>query len=73
MSTSNRPELNEENLAPGTLETIAAEASQRAIDEAFALGIPITVIKNNNLVRIHPDGTEEVVKQLNIGSKKVGQ
>jgi hypothetical protein len=42
----------------------AKNCSHRAIKQAVALGIPYTIRKENNIVRISPDGTEKILKKL---------
>lgn len=46
------------------LAKAAADASQRAIAEAFAAGLSITVVRGNRIVRVAPDGTETFVQNL---------
>jgi hypothetical protein len=43
-----------------------AEASK----EAEKLGIPIVKAEGTNLVRIHPDGTKEIIKEIPQSVKK---
>ena len=42
----------------------AKACSHRAIEQAVALGIPYTIRKENQIVRIQPDGTEDILKEL---------
>ncbi len=46
------------------LAKAAADASQRAIAEAFAAGLSITILRGNRIVRVAPDGTETFVQNL---------
>ena len=42
----------------------AARASKRAIEEAFAAGLSITIARGNRIVRVAPDGTETFVMEI---------
>lgn len=44
------------------LRTAVREASKRARDESFALGLTITVFEDGHLIRISPDGKREVIE-----------
>ncbi len=44
-----------------SLAAPAAAASRDAIAEAFAAGLPVTVMRGGRIVRVSPDGTEEAV------------
>lgn len=44
------------------LQTAVREASKRAVDESFALGLTITVFKSGQLLRVTPDGKREVIE-----------
>ena len=46
------------------LEQAAKEASRAAVAQAFAAGLSIVIAKDGNLVRVHPDGTEEIMRPL---------
>lgn len=46
------------------LADAAREASAKAVAETFALGLPITVAKGDKIVRIYPDGKEEIIGDL---------
>lgn len=48
------------------LDKIAAVASAKAIKRTHALGLPITVLENDEIVRVFPDGRREFVKKLEI-------
>jgi hypothetical protein len=37
-------------------------AIQKQIKQSWAAGLPITVGRNGKIIKIYPDGTEEVVK-----------
>lgn len=56
------PEI-EQDIPPDLLERVLKESSRKAIDETFALGLPIMVEKDGILVEIYPDGTEKVVQE----------
>jgi hypothetical protein len=43
---------------------LAAQAGREAVAESRRLGLPITGTKNGKIVRTHPDGREEVLKDL---------
>jgi hypothetical protein len=42
----------------------AAEASRKAVEESQALGLTIHIIRDNKIIAIHPDNSEEVIKEL---------
>lgn len=46
------------------LAEAAKAASRAAVARAFAAGLSITIAKNGKLVRVAPDGTETVLKDL---------
>lgn len=48
------------------LQKAARNSSIRAKRENFALGLPITVLKDGNIVNIFSDGREEIIKQLDL-------
>ena len=54
----------EEQLTDDLLHKMASEASEGAINEAFALGLSITVQKDGKIVEIFPDGSEKITEQL---------
>ena len=53
------------------LQKAAKNSSLRAKRENFALGLPITVLKNGNVVNIYPDGKEKIIKKLDLKTVKV--
>lgn len=46
------------------LAKAAKECSAEAVRQAFAAGLPITILVGNRIVRRWPDGREELVKEL---------
>lgn len=46
------------------LAEAAKEASRDAVARTFAAGLPVHIIRDNKLIRIDPNGTETVVKEL---------
>ena len=52
----------EEQLTDDLLHKMASEASEGAINEAFALGLSITVQKDGKIVEIFPDGSEKITE-----------
>lgn len=42
----------------------AKEASQKAIREAKALGLTITIMRNNELIEKYPNGEEKVIEKI---------
>ena len=45
--------------------TASAEAASReAVERAFAAGFSVTVLRDNRIVRVAPDGTETLVEVL---------
>ena len=46
------------------LQELAHSASKRAIQENFALGLPIVVAEAGAIYRVFPDGKREFVQEL---------
>ncbi len=46
------------------LSKSAAAASQHAIEELFAAGIPAVFARDGKLVKQYPDGHEEILKEV---------
>lgn len=46
-----------------------ASAGRRAIAASFKKGLSVTVLENNVIYRLHPDGTKTVIKKLTPASK----
>lgn len=42
----------------------ARRGSEEAVRQTLAAGIPITILRGNEIVEIHPDGSEKVVKKV---------
>lgn len=42
----------------------AEEASRKAVEESQALGLSFHIIRDNKIIAIHPDNSEEVIKEL---------
>jgi hypothetical protein len=55
---------NERTEEDRRLAESAARASKRAIEEAFAAGLSITIARGNRIVRVAPDGTETFVMEI---------
>lgn len=45
------------------LQKIAKEATERAWNENFALGLPIIIVENGDIVKKYKDGTVTVIKK----------
>ena len=45
------------------LSKIAWEAGQAAIKRLLEKGIPAVFVKGRNLIRLYPDGHEEIIKE----------
>lgn len=56
---------NEDNNCEKLINTIGARAAQNAINENLALKIPITILKDNWVIRVMPDGSEEKISKVN--------
>jgi hypothetical protein len=57
--------LTEESQQPDYVRRLAKsarEASRAAIKRQLAAGLPAVFVKDNNLIRLHPDGHEEILK-----------
>ncbi len=52
---------------------VAKECSYRAIERATVLGIAYSIRKENKVVRINPNGTEQVLKELPPRKKYTGK
>ena len=46
------------------LRISAAKAGANAVAKSLEQGVPVTVVKNGNIVRINPDLTEEILEAL---------
>ncbi|MCF8243606.1 MAG: hypothetical protein K9J37_08885 [Saprospiraceae bacterium] len=59
------PERELEDLSPEeivkALQDIGAETGRRAIAEAKALGLPVTFVENDQIIKEFPDGRREVL------------
>lgn len=47
-----------------------AAAGQKALQDSFQKGLAVTILENNIIYRIYPDGTREQIKQIPSTSKK---
>ena len=45
------------------LSKAAWEAGQNAIKQLLAAGIPAVFMEKGNLIRLHPDGHKEIIKE----------
>ncbi|MDY0248239.1 MAG: hypothetical protein RBR26_15130 [Methanosarcina mazei] len=43
---------------------LAAQAGREAVAKSRRLGLPVTGTKDGKIVRTHPDGQEEILKDL---------
>ena len=48
------------------LQEIAKEATERAWNENFALGLPIVIEENGNIVKKYKDGSVEIIEKGSI-------
>ncbi len=46
------------------LSRSAKNASRKAVADAFSKGLPITVQRGKRIVKVFPDGTEELISNL---------
>ncbi len=60
-------------IAPKKLLQLIKEASTSAINEAFALGLPVTIEEDGYIVKKYPDGRTKKIKKLKTTPKKVTQ
>lgn len=58
---ANSSHQDEESIA---VAAAAAKAGSNAVKEAFAQGKPVTVGRNGNIIRLYPNGTEEIIGTL---------
>lgn len=59
--------MTEEAQQPEYLRRLAksaAEASRHAIEELLAKGIPVASLRDRQLIRLYPDGHEEIIEDL---------
>lgn len=47
-----------------TLHKVAAAMGKNAVRRAFRKGIPVTIGRDGKLIRLHPDGHEEVIGDM---------
>ncbi|MBC7888705.1 MAG: hypothetical protein H7Z13_12560 [Ferruginibacter sp.] len=52
------------------LQEIAREATERAWNENFALGLPIVIEENGNIVKRYKDGSVTIIKKATIKIEK---
>ena len=57
-------EFAKETAETKRLRASAAKAGAKAIADALAKGIPVTVMRDGNLIQINPDRTETIVEEL---------
>ena len=57
-------EFAKETAETKRLRASAAKASAKAIADALAKGIPVTVMRDGVLIQINPDRTETIVEAL---------
>lgn len=48
------------------LQQIAKEATERVWNENFALGLPIVIEENGNIVKKYKDGSVTIIKKANV-------
>ena len=53
--------VEEADIPREVLRKALEESTQKAIDETFALGLPIVIEKNGELVEVYPNGEEKVL------------
>ena len=50
--------------------TLAAAAGRAAVEKSKAMGLPITGLRGNKIVKTYPDGREEILKILDTRDEK---
>lgn len=58
------PDKAEETDISKALKQVASAMGKEAVEEAFKLGLPVTVGKGDKIIRLYPDGHEEIVGEL---------
>lgn len=53
------------------LQKFAKEATERAWNENFALGLPVVIEENGKIVKKYKDGTVTVIKEVNTKKEEV--
>jgi hypothetical protein len=48
---------------PAWIKQMCREASENAIKDSFARGLPVTVLKGDYLIRLYPDGSYDLLKK----------
>jgi hypothetical protein len=55
------------------LSRSAENASRKAVSDAFSKGLPITVQRGKQIIKIYPDGKEELIVNLERAYVKAGK
>ncbi|HLX63836.1 MAG TPA: hypothetical protein VKX17_21370 [Planctomycetota bacterium] len=61
----------EREISTKRLAQAAREATTQAVRETFELGLPITVLEGENIVKVFPDGRKTVVKRLKLKRRQL--
>lgn len=61
LSTRDFSEVEDSPFALEIIRQLGAKAGKSAMAEARAMGLPITFARGNEIVRVFPDGKEEIV------------
>lgn len=61
-----KEKYNEEDVIRKALESSGGKAYQVALDK----GIAVTILHENSIKTIHPDGSEEIIRTLSQSGKK---
>jgi hypothetical protein len=48
---------------PTWIKKMCREASQDAIKDSLARGLPVTILKGDYLIRLYPDGSYDLLKK----------
>lgn len=60
-------------ISPARFKKIIKSASKSAINESLALDLSVLVARDGDLIRIHPNGNEEIVEKNKYKDIKVSQ
>ncbi|PSL49319.1 hypothetical protein CLV51_101650 [Chitinophaga niastensis] len=65
--------LEEDREEDELVKRAAEKAGNKAARESLALGLPITILKGTSVIKLYPDGKEELVEELENPFVKITQ
>lgn len=65
--------LEEDREEDELVKRAAEKAGSKAARESLALGLPIAILKDSQVINLYPDGKEEVIEELKNPFVKITQ